>query len=52
MSAFPSNTSRVVFATTQWTVVLDAARAEAPASKSAFAQLYWDYWTPIYVRAG
>ncbi|HAB15022.1 MAG TPA: sigma-70 family RNA polymerase sigma factor [Verrucomicrobiota bacterium] len=35
------------FLTTHWTVVLEAARPGAEAS-DAFAQLYQDYWYPLY----
>jgi RNA polymerase sigma-70 factor (ECF subfamily) len=36
------------FRTTCWTVVLEAARADSPATPEAFGQLYRDYWYPLY----
>lgn len=42
------STGAAVFATTQWTVVLEAARPDAPDAQAAFAQLYRDYWHPLY----
>lgn len=36
------------FATTHWSVVLEAARPETPGSVDAFARLYRDYWYPLY----
>lgn len=36
------------FTTTHWSVVLKAARPEAPGSVDAFARLYRDYWYPLY----
>lgn len=42
-SAFPK-----AFGATHWTVVLEAARPNSPAGHTAFAQLYSDYWHPLY----
>jgi RNA polymerase sigma-70 factor (ECF subfamily) len=41
-----------VFATTHWSVVLDAARGESPQAADALAQLCRTYWLPLftYVR--
>lgn len=39
---------RVQFTTTCWSVVLEAADPECPGSQDAFAQLYQDYWFPLY----
>lgn len=36
------------FTTTHWSVILEAARPEAPGSVDAFARLYRDYWYPLY----
>lgn len=36
------------FTTTHWTVVLEAARPDAPGTLDAFARLYRDYWYPLY----
>jgi RNA polymerase sigma-70 factor (ECF subfamily) len=36
------------FRTTHWTVVLQAAQSDAPDPAGAFAQLYRDYWPPLY----
>lgn len=36
------------FRTTHWTVVLQAARPDDAGSTDAFAQLYRDYWPPLY----
>jgi RNA polymerase sigma factor (sigma-70 family) len=36
------------FRTTHWTVVLQAARPDEARSTDAFAQLYRDYWPPLY----
>ena len=42
-------TSRAaVFATTHWSVVLEAAQPESPGAVEAFARLYRDYWYPLY----
>jgi RNA polymerase sigma-70 factor (ECF subfamily) len=38
----------VSFRTTHWTVVLEAARPDAAGAVDAFAQLYRDYWYPLY----
>jgi RNA polymerase sigma-70 factor (ECF subfamily) len=42
-SGFPK-----AFGATHWTVVLEAARPNSPAGQTAFAQLYSDYWHPLY----
>ena len=36
------------FRTTHWTVVLQAARPDGDGGENAFAQLYVDYWPPLY----
>lgn len=36
------------FEATHWTVVLEAARPSSPSGQLAFAQLYSDYWHPLY----
>lgn len=36
------------FATTHWSVVLEAARPETPGGVEAFGRLYRDYWFPLY----
>ncbi len=36
------------FRTTHWTIVLSAARPGAEAKQEAFAQIYSDYWYPLY----
>jgi len=36
------------FRTTQWTLILQAARPDSPAGKEAFGRLYSDYWPPLY----
>jgi len=36
------------FRTTHWTVVMEAARPDAPGAMDAFARLYRDYWFPLY----
>ncbi len=38
-----------VFCTTHWTVVLNAARHSTTQHQDAFAQIYRDYWYPLYV---
>lgn len=42
------STPQTVFATTRWTVVLDAAQTRAPGSKEALAELFRRYWKPLY----
>jgi RNA polymerase sigma factor (sigma-70 family) len=42
-SAFPR-----AFGATHWTVVLEAARPNSSSGQTAFAQLYSDYWHPLY----
>ena len=41
-------TRAALFATTHWSVVLEAARPESPGAAEAFAQIYRDYWYPLY----
>jgi RNA polymerase sigma factor (sigma-70 family) len=41
-------TGQPQFTTTHWSVVLEAARPGSPGSVDAFAQLYSDYWYPLY----
>lgn len=36
------------FRTTHWTVVLSAAQPGGPVNQEAFAQIYSDYWFPLY----
>jgi RNA polymerase sigma-70 factor (ECF subfamily) len=43
-----SHTASGSFRTTHWTVVLEAALPDGDAGKEAFAQLYLDYWPPLY----
>jgi RNA polymerase sigma factor (sigma-70 family) len=40
--------AKAAFCTTHWTVVLAAARPGADGGQQAFAQLYRDYWSPLY----
>jgi RNA polymerase sigma factor (sigma-70 family) len=47
-SSEPAFSGRARFTTTHWSVVLEAASPEAPGSVEAFAQLYRDYWYPLY----
>lgn len=37
-----------LFATTRWTLVVEAARSDAPAAIEAFDQLVRTYWQPLY----
>src|SRR5262245_7004091 len=37
-----------VFATTHWSVVLDAGRSHAPARREAMSALCETYWPPLY----
>src|SRR5215831_17185717 len=39
---------RAVFATTHWSIVLEAARPNSPRASEAMAQLCTTYWYPIY----
>src|SRR5215472_11814440 len=39
---------RTVFATTHWSVVLDAGQEQSPKSAEAMAQLCETYWYPLY----
>ena len=39
------------FHTTRWTIVMRAARSQAPGSQSALAQLCRTYWYPLYMFA-
>jgi len=41
-------TASGAFRTTHWTVVLEAALPDGDGGKAAFAQLYLDYWPPLY----
>jgi len=43
---FPTGSAQ--FTTTHWSVVLEAARPEAPGAMDAFARLYQEYWYPLY----
>jgi RNA polymerase sigma-70 factor (ECF subfamily) len=43
-----SGATAAVFATTHWTVVLQAARPDRDGGEAAFARLYVDYWPPLY----
>ena len=36
------------FRTTHWTIILSAARPGAEETQQAFAQIYSDYWYPLY----
>ena len=40
-----------VFATTRWSVVLDAGRPDSPRAAEALAQLCQAYWQPLYAYA-
>src|SRR5689334_11714718 len=54
MCPSPMNAGRTAlaaFQTTHWTLVLDAARADAPSDNVAFADLYLAYWHPLYAFA-
>ena len=48
MSDLSQTTGAAGFRTTQWTVVLDAACLDSDKAQGAFAQLYQDYWRPLY----
>jgi len=41
-------TTTSAFTTTRWTVLLEAAQPSSGAGQDAFAQLYRDYWRPLY----
>ena len=47
MNSLPQNPAPV-FATTRWTVVLQAGRNESPEAGSALAELCRVYWYPLY----
>jgi RNA polymerase sigma factor (sigma-70 family) len=36
------------FVTTRWSVILEAAHLDSPRAIEGFAQLYRDYWAPLY----
>ena len=42
---------REYFATTQWTLVLNAGRSESTSAREALAQLCQSYWYPLYAYA-
>jgi len=42
------STGPAQFTTTHWTVVMEAARPDAPGAMDAFARLYRDCWCPLY----
>ena len=39
---------RDYFATTQWTMVLNAGRSDSTSARNALAQLCQSYWYPLY----
>ena len=45
----PSSRPPGLFATTHWSVVLAAGRADSPAAAQALEQLCRTYWYPLYV---
>jgi RNA polymerase sigma-70 factor (ECF subfamily) len=40
--------THAAFRTTHWTVVMQAAQPDGDEGRAAFAQLYSDYWPPLY----
>jgi len=46
MTSLPTGSG--AFRTTHWTMILEAARPEGAGAREAFAQLYLDYWPPLY----
>ena len=49
VSAVPnSETGRAVFATTHWSVVVEAGQNESPKASEAMARLCETYWYPLY----
>ena len=46
MNANPA--AQVVFATTRWSIVLDAGRTDSPQADAALAELCRIYWYPLY----
>ena len=55
VSLNPDDESRVEgiawFRTTQWTMVMLAAKGQTPAGQAALAELYEIYWFPLYAFA-
>jgi RNA polymerase sigma factor (sigma-70 family) len=47
-TSFGKDSGNATFRTTHWTVVLDAARPGVDGTLEAFAQIYLDYWYPLY----
>jgi DNA-directed RNA polymerase specialized sigma24 family protein len=47
-AAFQSPTQRAIFATTHWSVVVDAGCADSPNASRAMASLCQTYWYPLY----
>jgi hypothetical protein len=51
----PDDESRVEggarFWTTQWTIIMLAAKSKTPAGQAALAELYEIYWFPLYAFA-
>ena len=43
-----NESNKAAFHTTHWTVILEAACPDADQSRDAFAQIYLDYWYPLY----
>jgi len=43
-----SEPSRAVFATTHWSVVVEAGQSDSPKASQAMAQLCQTYWYPLY----
>src|SRR6266576_3991306 len=43
-----SDTGRAVFATTHWSVVVEAGQSDSPKASQAMAQLCHTYWYPLY----
>jgi len=47
-AAFQSPTQHAIFATTQWSVVVDAGCTDSPNASRAMASLCQTYWYPLY----
>jgi DNA-directed RNA polymerase specialized sigma24 family protein len=48
LMAMPNINPEPIFATTRWTMVLNAGRSDAPESAQALAELCRIYWYPLY----
>src|ERR1700761_5505877 len=51
MGDLPTKTNQDIFATTRWTVVLSAGRADTACARAALSELYQTYWFPLYTYA-